>query len=99
MDTWRLLVMSRNLTFDTSWDTVVQLDGKPGDANACSEHVADFLDFIAEGSDRIDTERDDARKRGSHTTRVHQLEQRLREVEFAVDDRTFESVDFLPLVA
>lgn len=93
---WRLLVMSRNLTFDTSWDTVVQLDGKPGDANACSEHVADFLDFIAEGSDRIDTERDNARKRGSHTARVHQLAQRLREVKFVVDDRSFEAVDFLP---
>ena len=29
---YRLLVLSRNLTFDSSWDTIVRLDSKPGKA-------------------------------------------------------------------
>lgn len=41
---YRLLVLSRNLTFDRSWDTVLRLDGAPGgrgwDAN---EPIARFL--------------------------------------------------------
>lgn len=41
---YRLLVLSRNLTFDRSWDTILHLDGAPGsrgwDAN---EPIARFL--------------------------------------------------------
>lgn len=94
---WRLLSMSRNLTFDKSWDVIVQLDGKPGNPNACSEHVSNFLEFLASGSRRIDTERDDTRKRGSHTSRVRRMARDVRNVEFLIDDKSFDSVDFLPL--
>ena len=44
---YRLLVLSRNLTFDSSWDTIVRLDGKP--ANNTRKHdglVADFLETL-----------------------------------------------------
>lgn len=33
----RLLCGTRNLTFDTSWDTLVQLDGRPGDTTSHPE--------------------------------------------------------------
>ncbi len=40
----RFLCLSRNLTFDRSWDTVLRLDGKPGDGpNELSQPISDFL--------------------------------------------------------
>ena len=93
---YRLLVMSRNLTFDTSWDAVVSLDGHPGEGGPCSDHVADFLEFLAEGDALSRTDTDDARKRESHTSRLRRLAQTIRNVRFDVDNKNFESVDFLP---
>lgn len=93
---YRLVVMSRNLTFDTSWDVVVALDGRPGEQNKCAGHVADFLEFLAEGDAHTNTERDDTRKRGSHTARIRRLANDIRNVEFKVDNKAFIGVDFLP---
>lgn len=93
---YRLIVMSRNLTFDTSWDVVVALDGHPGEGNACSEHVAQFLEFLAAGDSETTTEYDDTRRRSSHTARIRRLADAIRKVRFKVDDRNFDSVDFLP---
>lgn len=42
---FRLVVLSRNLTLDTSWDTIVQLDGQPS-ANA-PDYVGVVGDFVA----------------------------------------------------
>lgn len=92
---YRLLVMSRNLTFDTSWDAAVSLDGHPGDGDSCSEHVAEFLEFLANGDALCSTERDDTRRRGSHTTRLRRLARAIRDVRFEVAS-PFDSVDFLP---
>ena len=41
---YRFLCLSRNLTFDRSWDTVLQLDGRPtGSPDAISGPLAEFL--------------------------------------------------------
>ncbi len=93
---YRLMVMSRNLTFDTSWDVAVSLDGQPGEGNSCSEHVAQFLEFLAGGDSLSTTEQDDTRKRGSHTARVRKLADAVRGVQFKVDNRNIEAVEFLP---
>ena len=92
---FRLMVMSRNLTFDTSWDVVVSLDGHPGETNRCSEHVAEFLEFLADGNAQTSTDRDDTRKRGSHTARVRRLAESIRGVEFDIDKSNFSAMDFL----
>ena len=40
----RFLCLSRNLTFDRSWDTVLRLDGRPtAAANELSQPIADFV--------------------------------------------------------
>lgn len=45
---YRLLVLSRNLTFDRSWDTVVQLDGMPTSASIpANQPLADFVLALA----------------------------------------------------
>lgn len=44
---YRLVVMSRNLTFDSSWDTIVQLDGTPTDSPAKNiAIVGKFIDQL-----------------------------------------------------
>lgn len=44
---YRLLVLSRNLTFDSSWDTIVQLEGAPTDAPRPEDAaVADFISSL-----------------------------------------------------
>jgi len=93
---YRLMVLSRNLTFDTSWDVVVSLDGRPGEGDKCSAHVAQFLEFLADGDQLTSTERDDTRKRGSHTARVRKLAEAVRGVRFKVDDKNFDAADFFP---
>lgn len=40
---YRLLVLSRNLTFSKSWDVVVRIDGVPGAPDAANEPLATFL--------------------------------------------------------
>jgi hypothetical protein len=41
---YRLLCLSRNLTFDRSWDTVLRLEGTPGEVDEVSEPLAIFLE-------------------------------------------------------
>ncbi|HQV59040.1 MAG TPA: hypothetical protein PKV27_13565, partial [Ilumatobacteraceae bacterium] len=46
---YRLVILSRNLTLDTSWDTIVQLDGVPSvDPPNFIGVVGDFLDRLAD---------------------------------------------------
>jgi hypothetical protein len=43
---YRLLCLSRNLTFDRSWDTVLRLEGTPGNQNAESKPLANFVEQL-----------------------------------------------------
>lgn len=43
---YRLLVASRNLTFDRSWDTLLTLDGVTGERSAGNEPLADFVEQL-----------------------------------------------------
>lgn len=45
---YRLLVLSRNLTFDRSWDFAVTMDGKDGEViQSKNEPVKDFLNYLS----------------------------------------------------
>ena len=44
---FRFIVLSRNLTFDRSWDVAVSLDGKlTGDQHKASYPIVDFLEYL-----------------------------------------------------
>ncbi|QCC85786.1 hypothetical protein DDIC_07840 [Desulfovibrio desulfuricans] len=44
---WRLVILSRNLTFDRSWDVAVALDGEPGkDITPKNQPIIDFLGYL-----------------------------------------------------
>jgi hypothetical protein len=55
----RFLCLSRNLTFDRSWDTVLRLDGRPtGEPNELSSPIAEFLRALpGMAIDALSTER------------------------------------------
>ncbi|WP_027062834.1 phospholipase D family protein [Mesorhizobium loti] len=60
----RLLVMSRNLTQDRSWDMVLQLDGE--EKNGENASLSAFIDYLLDQTGRVDTPRFKALRKGLH---------------------------------
>lgn len=88
---YRLLVMSRNLTFARSWDTILVLDGELQDrANgiAANRPLADFFGALPDMA--IPTASPAVR------ARVHQLHQEIRKVKFELPP-DIDDVSFHPL--
>lgn len=48
-DRWRLLVLSRNLTFDRSWDLAVSIDGETARSGNGDPRFLEFLRSLAQG--------------------------------------------------
>lgn len=85
---YRLLNMSRNLTFDRSWDTVVRLDSTEGeDGAALGPGLAEFMRSLAEFATAVDQRR---------TELVEGLSEELREVRFALPEG-ITAAEFLPI--
>ncbi len=88
---YRLIVLSRNLTFDKSWDISVSLDGyvtrEPSKKN---EPIQDFLEFLLNYLPKTES----GRKRKSEISR---LVKTLDYIEFRTEHKAFENVDFIPL--
>lgn len=62
-DRYRVLCLTRNLTFDTSWDTACVLEGerrKGGDTVAQNRPLCDFLTALTELGGKLDARRRDA---------------------------------------
>ena len=72
----RVLVASRNLTFDTSWDTVVRLDETAGRAGASLTPVGELFEALLH--------RCSAGVSEDHRTRVQSLAQALQGARFAM---------------
>ena len=78
----RVLIASRNLTFDESWDTVLRLDETPNPGGAALEGVGKlFTGLLKATIGKVETE---------HEERVHSLAEALRTARFelptGVDD-------------
>ena len=79
---YRVLCMSRNLTFDRSWDVMVRLDGEPtGSVQAGNQPLVDFVAALPDLSIRPMEERSD---------RVRDLADELSTVAFEVPDGFYE---------
>ncbi len=86
---YRLLVMSRNLTFDGSWDIAARLDGKDvGEPVPESEGIIAFLEYLRSPAQ---TECDKGLK-----TRIRKLQKALETVRFEVDSSLYDECEFLP---
>ena len=89
---YRLIILSRNLTFDHSWDVAVSFDGKEyasGDMNTVN--IQFFLDFL---KDQIN---DESRFYDEHINLISEMRTALSNVRFELSNDLFDSFDFLPL--
>ena len=86
---YRCIVLSRNLTFDRSWDVAVSLDGREENRNVShSGPLADFLGFLAKQVPK--NSHSAGRQRGI----VRTLMKDVKHVRFAVDRKEFDDRDF-----
>lgn len=87
---YRIIVLSRNLTFDRSWDISFSMDGKKVENSSDSirdknKNLAIFLDYLKEFSTNNDKK-----------DKIDDIIKELDYVEFDLNNRTFEDFDFIP---
>lgn len=91
---YRCVVLSRNLTFDRSWDVAVCIEGKvDGRLNGGydkSRPISDFLQSLLKLSKRDEINRD---KRKSLTS----LAKEILSVKFELNDKQFSDYDYFPI--
>lgn len=89
---FRFVVLSRNLTFDRSWDVAVSLDGKmTGMEHKSSSPLVDFLEFLKYNAlDGVSMKTEKRRI-------LNGLIQELPFVQFSLDDKRFLDFEIIPL--
>ena len=88
---YRYIVLSRNLTFDRSWDVAVSLDGREENRNvAHSRPLVEFLEFL------IKQVPQNGHSSGRQKSVVRALMRDLAHVRFAIDRKEFDGFEFLP---
>lgn len=85
---YRLVVQSRNLTFDRSWDIGCALTGKPGKPGRTNQPLIDFVSFLASQKTC-----DGSPKR----KRMQKMLDELRRIEFKPDSQQFSELKFIPM--
>lgn len=88
---YRVIVLSRNLTFDRSWDVAITLDGKKCDEiTDKNKPVKDFLSFLS----------DDIRSKHIGKNKIKKIQELISEldfIQFKTEDKGFDDFDFIPL--
>ena len=88
---YRLVVMSRNMTFDHNWDVACALDGyKSDDKNNESDNIILFFEFL---KNQINNESVFSK---NHTKDIDYFTKALETISFECDER-FTAFSFLPL--
>ena len=89
---FRFIVLSRNLTFDRSWDIAMSLDGKmTGKEHRSSSPIVDFLEFLKYNAlDGVSMKTEKRRI-------LNGLMQDLPFVQFSLDDKRFLDFEIIPL--
>lgn len=89
---FRFIVLSRNLTFDRSWDVAVSLDGiMTGKVHKSSIPIADFMEFLKYNAlDGVSMKTEKRRI-------LNGLIQDLPFVQFSLDDKRFLDFEIIPL--
>lgn len=82
---YRICVLSRNLTFDRSWDVTFYMDGRPGDkVSEKTKPVTEFLTYLSAFA-------------GDKQEFVLKLAQDLKRVQFKLEGNEFYDFDFIPM--
>ena len=89
---YRILVLSRNLTFDRSWDVAICMDGKPtGEAVSKNESLVAFMTYLYERMENR-YEKMAVKKRS-----LKKLLDEFLQIEFQLNDKHFDDFYFIPL--
>lgn len=86
---YRVVVLSRNLTFDRSWDVSFYMDGKLGEETEKNFPVADFLKYLSKQLPKSETGNEKAK-------RIRQLIKELAYVNFDTGMKEFYDFEFIP---
>ncbi len=89
---YRMIVLSRNMTFDRSWDVSAVLDGSLG-GERCdrSVPVCDFLKYLAAQIRSSDRNSKSKRKM------LNSLAKEVLDVSFELDNKAFSDFEFIPI--
>ncbi len=89
---FRMVVLSRNLTFDHSWDIALGMEGtRRNRIIDKTEPVSDFLAYLSEHINPGD------KNMSSKRESLLSLAKEMKQVEFELEDKTFENYSFLPI--
>lgn len=86
---YRFIVLSRNLTFDRSWDATCALDGKPGEETDKNKPLCDFLQYLLRQLPGGGNGRAKAR-------RIREMIRDLPFVNFQLESKVFHDFEFIP---
>lgn len=88
---YRIVVLSRNLTFERSWDVTFCMDGQV--ANEGSDKntpVSDFIDYLCGFLSDTDNGKNKKKK-------IKTIKKELKKVKFSTDSKEFYDYDFIPI--
>ncbi|MFW5961389.1 MAG: phospholipase D family protein [bacterium] len=84
---YRLIVSSRNISFDKSWDTVLVLEGEKSDRKtAVNQNLADFIQFLPQTAAEKLSE--------TRAERIAKLAAEIKKVEFKAVDNFSKKIKF-----
>lgn len=86
---YRFVVLSRNLTFDRSWDVSFYMDGYDGKETEKNEPLSDFLRYLAKQIPKSE-------KGDSKYKKIRTLIKDLQHVEFNTGMKEFYDYEFIP---
>ena len=87
---YRVVVLSRNLTFDRSWDVTFCMDGKKKSTETAKNNpIGDFITYLIKQLPETDYAAEKQKKMKS-------VIRELKNVEFSLDSKEFTGFDFIP---
>ena len=86
---YRVVVLSRNLTFDRSWDVSFYMDGKAGKASEKNQPLCDFLQYLIRQLPSSENSNDKAKM-------IRTLIRELPNVVFQPGEKQFYDYEFIP---
>lgn len=82
---YRIIVLSRNLTFDRSWDISFTMDGEITDNDNQNESLIAFIEYLTDFSTNQEK-----------TDKIKEILKELPSVTFKLNDKTFYDFDLIP---
>jgi len=88
---YRVVVLSRNLTFDRSWDITFCMDGKKKTNETDKNNpVADFLSYLVKQLPTTDNAKDKQKK-------IKTIAKELKNIHFELNSKEFTDFEFIPV--